>query len=170
MAQRPRHRRPSAGLGRPADYSNYLGGQMPKLSFPRGTHGSSSPKKVELVMARWHRGHVIDAPSAGLGQPADYSNYLRGQMPKLSFPRGTHDNSSLKKAELVMARWHKDHVIDAPSAGLGQPADHSNYLRGQMPTLSKVLLKLPHVSRHAPMCCHKYATMHLKFFFFLLLT
>merc|ERR1711972_1057912 len=90
MAQRPRHRRPSAGLGRPADYSNYLGGQMPKLSFPRGTHGSSSPKKVELVMARWHRGHVIDAPSAGLGQPADYSNYLRGQMPKLSFPRGTH--------------------------------------------------------------------------------
>merc|ERR1711972_411991 len=83
MAQRPRHRRPSAGLGQPADYSNYLRGQMPKLSFPRGTHGNSSPKKVELVMARWHRDHVIDAPSAGLGQPADYSNYLRGQMPKL---------------------------------------------------------------------------------------
>merc|ERR1711972_1217206 len=96
-------------------------------------------------MARWHRDYVIDAPSAGLGQPADYSNYLRGQMPKLSFPRGTHGNSSLKTMELEMARWHRDHVIDAPSAGLGQPADYSNYLRGQMPTLSKVLFKLPHV-------------------------
>merc|ERR1712176_1570188 len=112
---------------------------MPKLSFPRGTHGNSSLKAVELVTARWHRDHVIDAPSAGLGQRADYSNYLRGQMPKLSFPRKMHGSSSLKTVELVTARWHRDHVIDAPSAGLEQRADYSNNLRGQMPKLFPVL-------------------------------